>query len=44
VRSLVLHYQSIQGLIGTEYMELDANGEVRRVNAHYAMGPDPAAA
>ncbi len=44
VRSVVLHYQSIQGLIGTECMELDVDGKVRRVQAHYAMGPDPAAA
>jgi hypothetical protein len=44
VRSLVLHYQSIQGLIGTECMELGADGKVWRVSAHYAMGPDPAAA
>lgn len=43
-RSLVLHYQSVQGLIGAECMELDGHGLVRRVLAHYALGPDPAAA
>ena len=42
--SVVLHYQSVQGLIGAECMELDASGKVCRVRAHYAMGPDPAAA
>jgi hypothetical protein len=40
----VLHYQSIQGLVGAECMELDAGGRVSRVLAHYALGPDPAAA
>jgi hypothetical protein len=44
VRSVVLHYQSVQGLVGAECMELDDDGRVRRVRAHYAMGPDPAAA
>ncbi|HEY8258645.1 MAG TPA: nuclear transport factor 2 family protein [Gemmatimonadales bacterium] len=44
VDSVVLHYQSIQGLMSAECMELDANGRIRRVQAHYAMGPDPAAA
>lgn len=43
-RSLVLHYQSVQALVGAECMELDADGLVRRVLAHYALGPDPAAA
>jgi hypothetical protein len=42
--SLVLHYQSVQALVGAECMELDADGRVRRVLAHYALGPDPAAA
>jgi ketosteroid isomerase-like protein len=42
--SLVLHYRSVQGLVGAECMELDEAGKVRRVLAHYAMGPDPAAA
>ena len=42
--SLVLHYQSVQGLVGAECMELDQDGRVRRVLAHYALGPDPAAA
>jgi hypothetical protein len=44
VDSLVLHYESIQGLMSAECMELDANRRIRRVQAHYAMGPDPAAA
>lgn len=43
-RSVVLHYQSVQALVGAECMELDADGRVRRVLAHYALGPDPAAA
>ncbi|MGN6390890.1 MAG: YybH family protein [Gemmatimonadales bacterium] len=42
--SLVLHYQSVQALVGAECMELDEDGRVRRVLAHYALGPDPAAA
>ena len=44
VRSVVIHYQSVQGLFGAEHMELDDGGLVRRVIAHYALGPDPAAA
>ena len=43
-QSVVLHYQSVQALVGAECMELDADGRVRRVLAHYALGPDPAAA
>jgi SnoaL-like protein len=43
-RSLVLHYQSIQGLVGAECLEFDGNGRIHRVLAHYALGPDPAAA
>ena len=43
-RSLVLHYQSIQGLIGAECLEFDEHGRIRRVLAHYALGPDPVAA
>jgi hypothetical protein len=43
-RSLVLHYRSVQGLIGAECLELDGHGRIRRVLAHYALGPDPAAA
>jgi hypothetical protein len=42
--SLVLHYQSVQGLIGAECMEFDTNGAVCRVLAHYALGADPVAA
>jgi|SRR6476469_6679250 hypothetical protein len=44
LQSVVLHYQSVQALVGAECMELDADGRVRRVLAHYALGPDPAAA
>jgi hypothetical protein len=44
VQSVVIHYQSIQGLVGAECLELDDDGRVRRVVAHYALGPDPAAA
>jgi hypothetical protein len=43
-RSLVLHYRSVQALVGAECMELDEAGRVHRVLAHYALGPDPAAA
>ena len=42
--SLVLHYQSVQGLIGAECMEFDGSGAVCRVLAHYALGADPVAA
>ena len=42
--SVVLHYQSVQGLVGAECMELDAQRRAFRVLAHYALGPDPAAA
>jgi hypothetical protein len=43
-RSLVLHYQSVQGLVAAECIEFDTDGAVRRVLAHYALGPDPVAA
>jgi hypothetical protein len=43
-RSVVLHYQSVQALVSAECMEFDDDGRVRRVLAHYAMGPDPAVA
>lgn len=36
VRSCVLEYQSVNGLQAAEFMELDANGLVRRVSAHYS--------
>jgi hypothetical protein len=42
--SLVLHYQSVQGLVAAECMEFDGAGAVRRVLAHYALGADPVAA
>ena len=44
LNSLVLHYQSVQGLIAAECMEFDENGAGRRVLAHYALGADPVAA
>ena len=44
VRSVVVHYRSVQGLVGAECVELDESGLVRRVLAHYALGQDPAAA
>jgi hypothetical protein len=43
-RSVVLHYRSVQALIAAECMEFDDQGKVCRVLAHYALGPDPAAA
>jgi hypothetical protein len=43
-RSVVLHYQSVQALVGAECLEFDAGGRIRRVLAHYALGPDPVAA
>jgi hypothetical protein len=43
-RSVVLHYQSVQALVSAECMEFNGAGLVRRVLAHYALGPDPAAA
>jgi hypothetical protein len=43
-RSVVLHYQSVQALVSAECLEFDATGLVCRVLAHYALGPDPAAA
>jgi hypothetical protein len=42
--SLVLHYQSIQGLVAAECMEFNDKGAVCRVLAHYALGADPVAA
>jgi hypothetical protein len=42
--SVVLHYQSIQGLIAAECMEFNGDGAVCRVLAHYALGADPVAA
>ncbi len=43
-RSVVLHYQSVQALVSAECLEFDGDGRVRRVLAHYALGPDPMAA
>jgi SnoaL-like domain len=42
--SVVLHYRSVQGLIGAECMEFNDDGVVCRVLAHYALGADPVAA
>jgi hypothetical protein len=42
--SLVLHYQSVQGLVGAECMEFNGDGAVRRALAHYALVADPVAA
>jgi SnoaL-like domain len=42
--SVVLHYRSVQGLIGAECMEFNGDGAVCRVLAHYALGADPVAA
>ena len=39
--SLVLHYQSVQGLIAAECLEFNGDGAVRRALAHYALGADP---
>jgi hypothetical protein len=36
VASVVLEYQSVNGLRAAEVLELDAAGKVRRVTAHYA--------
>lgn len=36
VRSCVLEYQSVNGLQAAEFMELDDDGLVRRVSAHYS--------
>ena len=44
LNSLVLHYQSVQGLVAAECMEFDDQGAVRRVLSHYALGADPVAA
>lgn len=43
-RSLVIHYRSVQALVGVECLELDGDGRIHRALAHYALGPDPAAA
>ncbi|MBF9221303.1 nuclear transport factor 2 family protein [Hymenobacter ruricola] len=36
VQSVVLYYRSINGWPAAEYMELNAQGRVQRVRAHYA--------
>lgn len=38
VSSFVLFYKSINNMYAAEYMELDKNGKVTRVKAHYANG------
>jgi ketosteroid isomerase-like protein len=39
VDSVVLHYRSVGGRIAAETMQLDEQGRVIRVLAHYAGGP-----
>lgn len=38
VNSLVLYYKSINNMFAAEYMELNNEGKVTRVKAHYAAG------
>jgi hypothetical protein len=42
VRSCVVEYRSINGLVSAELMEFDAKGKISRVVAHYAV-PEPEA-
>ncbi len=35
VNSLVVYYESVGGRLSAEFMELDAQGKVSRVQAHY---------
>jgi len=37
VRSCVLEYRSVNGLMSAELMEFDAGGKISRVLAHYAL-------
>jgi len=37
VRSCVVEYRSVNGLMAAELMEFDAKGKISRVLAHYAM-------
>jgi SnoaL-like domain len=37
--TLIVHYQSVRGLHGAEFMRIDSSGRVCRVIAHYAA-PD----
>lgn len=37
--SIVLYYRSVRGLFAAEVMELDGEGRVRRVLAHYSEDP-----
>ena len=39
VRSCVLEYRSVNGLLSAELMEFDEHVKVRRVLAHYTAGP-----
>jgi SnoaL-like domain len=43
IRSLALHYRSVEGRQAIEVMELDAHGQVRRAAAHYGAVPDSGA-
>jgi len=36
--SVVLFYRSINDLLSAEYMELNAEGKIAKVSAHYAQG------
>ena len=36
VASLIVHYQSVAGLRAAEVMQMDGDGKVRQVFAHYA--------
>jgi hypothetical protein len=39
IRSIALHYRSIEDRLAIEVMELDARGQVRRAAAHYGTAP-----
>ena len=40
IRSIALHYRSVEDRQAVEVMELDARGRVRRATAHYAATPN----
>ena len=37
--TLIVHYQSVRGLHGAEFMRIDSSGRVCQVIAHYAAPP-----
>jgi hypothetical protein len=43
VRSIALHYHSVEDRGAIEVMELDARGQVRRATAHYTAAPSTTA-